>query len=36
MQQIRVAGNEADVVFLANEKKVLFNNPLYARIGQLA
>ena len=34
MQQIRVAVNEADVVFLANEKLVLINNLLHASIGQ--
>jgi hypothetical protein len=25
---LRAAGNEADIVFLTNEKTVLFNNPL--------
>ena len=33
---MRAAGNEADVVFQSNEKIVIFNNPLFARIGQLA
>jgi hypothetical protein len=32
----RSAGNEADVVFLANEKTVMFNDPLCTRISQLA
>jgi hypothetical protein len=36
MQQMRAAGNEADVVFLANEKTIIFNNQLYERISQLA
>jgi hypothetical protein len=36
MQQMRAAGNEGDVVFLAKEKIVIFNNPLYKRTGQLA
>ena len=33
---LRATGNEADVVFLTNEKKVIFNNQLCARICQLA
>jgi hypothetical protein len=33
---LRAAGKEADVVFLTNEKTIMFNNPLSARIGQLA
>jgi hypothetical protein len=36
MQQMRGEGNEADVVFLANEKTVIFNDPLRTRISQLA
>ncbi len=31
---LRAAGNEADVVFLANEKTVMFNNPLCTGIGE--
>lgn len=33
---LRAAGNEADVVFLTDEKTAMFNNPLCARIGQSA
>jgi hypothetical protein len=33
---MHTAGNEADVVFLTNEKTVIINNPLCARIGLLA
>ena len=29
------AGNEADAVFMTKEKKVIFNNPLNARTGQI-
>lgn len=33
---MRAIGNEADIAFLTNEKTVIFNNSLSARIGQLA
>jgi hypothetical protein len=33
---MRAVGNEADVVFLTNEKTVIFNNPLCSGISQLA
>jgi hypothetical protein len=36
MQQMREAGNEADIVFQTNEKTAIFNNPLCAKISQLA
>jgi len=35
MQQILGSGNEADVVFLTNEKTVIFNNPLRVRIADV-
>ncbi len=33
---LRAVGNEADVVFLANEKTVIFNNPLSTGISEFA